>query len=85
MNQYMKRRLFTFIPVLLGVVKAVFLIIHLAPGDPAVLMLEENAQPADIESSREQLSLNEPHYQQYWEFWQNLLRESGCLFINTSL
>ena len=74
MNQYIKRRLYTFIPVIFGVVTAVFLIIHLVPGDPAVLMLGENAQPADIENLRIQLGLNKPLYQQYIEFWGNLFQ-----------
>ena len=74
MNQYIKRRLLTFIPVIFGVVTAVFLIIHLVPGDPVVLMLGENAQPADIESLRTQLGLNKPLYQQYVEFWSHLLQ-----------
>ncbi len=73
MREYIKRRLFTLIPVVLGVVTAVFLIIHLVPGDPVVLMLGQNAQPADIEALRTQLGLNDPLYVQYFTFWSKIL------------
>jgi len=80
MREYIKRRLFTLIPVVLGVVTGVFLIIHLVPGDPVVLMLGQNAQPADIEALRTQLGLNDPLYVQYFKFWSKIL--SGNLGIS---
>ncbi len=72
MSDYVKRRILTFLPVIFGVVTAVFLIIHLVPGDPVVLMLGENARPADIESLRHQLGLDQPLYVQYGRFWKNI-------------
>ena len=80
MREYIKRRLLTLIPVILGVVTAVFLIIHLVPGDPAVLMLGQNAQPADIEALRTQLGLNDPLYVQYIKFWSKMF--SGNLGVS---
>lgn len=73
MKDYLKRRLLTLLPVVFGVVTAVFLIIHLVPGDPVVLMLGENAQPADIEALRAELGLNKPLGVQYVRFWNHLL------------
>lgn len=72
MQDFVKRRLLTFIPVLIGVVTAVFFIIHLIPGDPVVLMLGENAQKADIEELRRQLGLNAPLFTQYIQFWKGI-------------
>ncbi|MFZ0390675.1 MAG: ABC transporter permease [Calditrichia bacterium] len=72
MSHYIRRRLLTFLPVVLGVVTAVFLIIHLVPGDPVVLMLGENAPPSDVAELRHQLGLDKPLLQQYGEFWQNI-------------
>lgn len=74
MQQYFKRRLLTLIPVILGVVTAVFLIIHLIPGDPVAMMLEENAKPADIEALRSRLGLDQPLWVQYYHFWGNLFK-----------
>ncbi|RMI20609.1 MAG: ABC transporter permease [Calditrichaeota bacterium] len=74
MQRYLKRRLLTLIPVVFGVVTAVFLIIHLIPGDPVVLMLGENAQPGDIEALRSQLGLDKPLWLQYVHFWEGLVR-----------
>lgn len=73
MQQYLKRRLLTLIPVILGVVTFVFLIIHLIPGDPVAQMLEENARPADMAALRHQLGLDRPLPEQYVSFWRNLL------------
>ncbi len=74
MQQYIKRRLLTLLPVIFGVVTAVFFIIHLIPGDPVVMMLGENAKPADIESLRAQLGLDRPLWLQYTDFWGDLFR-----------
>ncbi len=72
MNAYIKRRILTFIPVLFGVVTAVFLIIHLVPGDPVVLMLGQNAKQADLVALRHQLGLDAPLHLQYLRFWKNI-------------
>ena len=74
MRQYLKRRLLTLIPVIFGVVTAVFLIIHLIPGDPVAMMLEENARPGDVEALRSRLGLDQPLWVQYGKFWGNLFQ-----------
>jgi len=65
MLQYLARRLLLIIPILLGVSVIVFGIMHLTPGDPALLMLGENATQEQYENLREQLGLNEPVVVQY--------------------
>lgn len=42
MGAYVRRRLLTTIPVLLGVSLVVFLMLHLLPGDPVLMMLTEH-------------------------------------------
>ncbi len=74
MQAYLKRRLLTLIPVILGVTTLVFLIIHLVPGDPVELMLGENARPGDVAAMRTQLGLDQPLWAQYLEFWGGLLK-----------
>lgn len=62
------RKLLQTIPVLLGVTLIVFLMLHLIPGDPAVIMAGEAASPAQIEQMRENLGLNDPLPTQYFRF-----------------
>ena len=51
---------------------AVFFIIRLVPGDPAVMVLGEHATDASIEALREKLGLNLPAGGQFLRFLQNV-------------
>jgi peptide/nickel transport system permease protein len=53
------------VPVLLGVSVIIFMVLHLAPGDPAEIMLGSQATQADLERLRAELGLTEPLYAQY--------------------
>lgn len=74
MFKYILRRIILLIPILLGVSVIVFGIMYATPGDPAILMLGENAPQAELEALREQLGLNEPVYVQYAIWMGNVLR-----------
>lgn len=74
MGQYIAKRLFNLIPILLGITLLVFIFLHLIPGDPAIVMAGERATPAQIAALREQLGLNQPLPLQYLIFLGNLLR-----------
>lgn len=65
MHKYVIKRLLSLIPVLFIVSIVIFMLIHLVPGDPAAMMLGEQATPAQIEALRETLGLNEPLVLQY--------------------
>jgi peptide/nickel transport system permease protein len=58
MTAYVLRRLLGVIPVLVLVALGSFLLIHLVPGDPAVVMLGNEATPAQLEMLRTQLGLD---------------------------
>ena len=45
----LSRRIIGAIPVLLGISFLIFLLMHIAPGDPVSLLLDDDATPADIE------------------------------------
>jgi len=64
-GRFLARRLLHLGPVLLGVSVIVFLVLHLAPGDPAEVMLGANANKEDLERLRTQLGLDRPLYVQY--------------------
>jgi peptide/nickel transport system permease protein len=72
--KYILRRIILLIPILMGVSVIVFGIMYATPGDPAILMLGENAPAAELEALREQLGLNEPVYVQYGIWIGNVLR-----------
>jgi peptide/nickel transport system permease protein len=60
--------------VLIGITLLVFTLLHLIPGDPAVVLLGERATPEQIESLRQQLGLNQPLPIQYFNFLFNVIR-----------
>jgi peptide/nickel transport system permease protein len=64
-SRFLVRRLLLLVPVLMGVSVIVFLVLHLAPGDPAEIMLGSQATQADRMRLRADLGLDEPLYLQY--------------------
>jgi len=62
---YIIKRLVSLIPVLFVVSVAIFLIIHITPGDPASTILGLEATQAQIEELNEKMGLNEPIHIQY--------------------
>lgn len=61
------------LPVLWLVVSAVFLLIHLVPGDPIQQMLGEGAPAGDVAAMRHDIGLDLPLPQQYWRYWKGVL------------
>ncbi len=68
MLRYVARRLLHLIPVLLGISFFVFLLVHLVPGDPVRVMLQDVGSPEQVERMRKQLGLDRPFYVQYASF-----------------
>lgn len=69
------RLLARVLPVMLGVVVAVFFLLRLVPGDPARMILGERATPESIAALREQLGLDLPLWQQFWNFLVQLVTQ----------
>jgi peptide/nickel transport system permease protein len=65
MYAYILRRILAAIPVMGFVAVAVFLLLHLTPGDPAATIAGDFAQPEDIARIRTQLGLDKPLYYQF--------------------
>ncbi|MDR7426363.1 MAG: ABC transporter permease [Armatimonadota bacterium] len=74
MHGYLRRRALLGFITVLGVSVGVFLMIHLVPGDPVLVMLSEFASPADQQALRQQLGLDRPLYIQYWRYLSGALR-----------
>lgn len=68
MLQYVSRRIFEMFLALLGTSVLVFLMIHMIPGDPALLLAGLEAGPEVVEQMRRELGLDQPLYLQYWSF-----------------
>lgn len=79
MTEYLKRRIVTLVPVLLGVSFAVFMMLHFLPGDPVMMMLTEHrggAAPTVVsgiteemyQSMRSELGLDRPLWVQFGRF-----------------
>lgn len=62
---YLLQRLVATLPVLAVVAVVVFLLIHLSPGDPAVLIAGDMATTDDIARLRSALGLDQPLWQQF--------------------
>jgi ABC-type dipeptide/oligopeptide/nickel transport system permease component len=64
--RYIRGRLLAAVPVILGVSVAVFLMLHLIPGDPISVMFADSALPPEqIAMLRHQLGLDDPLPVQY--------------------
>ena len=73
MLTFVARRVLSLLPVLIGISLVVFLLLRLTPGDPATIMLGERATPEKVAVLREQLGLNRPLWEQYFEFVGRIL------------
>ena len=62
------RLLARVVPVMVGVVVAVFFLLRLVPGDPASMILGERATPEAIAALRAQLGLDQPLWRQFTDF-----------------
>jgi len=74
LGKYTVKRFLALIPVLIGVSIFVFFLIHITPGDPAMLMLGEQAPPEQLETMREQMGLNDPLPVQYINWMSRAVR-----------
>lgn len=73
MAAYLARRLLQAMVSVVGVVTIVFFVVRLG-GDPAALLMPENATDAQIEAARRELGLDAPLYVQYGRFITNAVR-----------
>src|ERR671933_129923 len=65
MATYLARRLLLLMPVMFGVTVVVFSMMHLAPGDPAVVRAGPRATPTILDEVRRYLGLDQPLVVQY--------------------
>ncbi|MBI2886512.1 MAG: ABC transporter permease [Chloroflexi bacterium] len=75
MREYIIRRVLLMFPTLFGVTLAVFILMHLAPGDVVMAKLSEDYVTQEhIDRMRAELGLDKPLYEQYLFWVTNVLR-----------
>jgi len=74
LTQYTLRRLLVALPSLLGVLIIVFLMVRLAPGDPAQLLAGEFADAVTVERIRERFGLNDSYLVQFQRFLSGVVQ-----------
>ena len=70
---YIARRLLGAVPTLLAVLTLVFVIVRIVPGDPALVILGDQATPQALAALRTRLGLDQPIWQQYITFLSAVL------------
>lgn len=72
MLKYIGRRILMMIPILLAVTFVVFTLLYITPGNPAELMLGQNATPEAVAELEEELGLNRPFLVRYADYLMGL-------------
>lgn len=73
MRAYLFKRVVHGILAIFGVMVVVFLLVRLAPGDPALLMLPDLAPPDAVEAMRKDLGLDKSIFVQFFIFFKNTI------------
>lgn len=73
MMRYAIKRLLLAVPTLLAMLTAVFILVRLVPGDPAAVMLGDQASAEALAALRLRLGLDLPTHVQYLRFLGDML------------
>lgn len=73
MLRYILKRFLLVIPVLLGATLLVYTIMEFTPGDPARLILGDEASDEEVMELREEMGLNDPFAVRYVRFVTDML------------
>lgn len=84
MLRYLGQRVLALIPTVAVPLILVFLLLRLAPGDPALILLGDSATPEQIDALREELGLDAPLIAQFGQFLLSIvtLQLGSSLFMH---
>lgn len=74
MSKYVLKRVLLLIPVLLGIALLIFVILEFSPGNPARIILGQNAAEEAVDALYNKLGLNKSFFTRFFEYIANLLR-----------
>lgn len=85
MQQFILRRLFLMVPLIIGITLIAFLISHSVPGDPVAAHLSQKAMedPVIVAQFRAQWGLDKPLWQQYFIYLSKLVQGDMGTSIRT--
>ena len=72
MLSYIGKRLFQLIPVLLGMTFVVFMMIRAIPGNPAQVILGQQATPEAVAALNSKLGLDQPWFIQFFSYLKGI-------------
>lgn len=81
----MGRRLLQLIPVLLGMTFIVFMLIRAIPGNPAKVILGQQATKEAVEALNASLGLDKPWYTQYFSYLSGIFQGDLGVSLRTKL
>lgn len=73
MLKYIVRRILLLVPVILGVACIVFFLLYITPGDPARIILGDQAPEQAVLELREEMGLDDPFLVQFGRYTYNLV------------
>lgn len=68
------KRILQYIPPILGVVASIFVLVHMAPGDPTYILVGQIGDEEFIRAARARLGLDKPLHEQFLIYIYNVLR-----------
>lgn len=74
MAKYIIKRLLMLIPVMIGITLFIYVILSLAPGDPAALILGPDATMEQLTAKRQELGLDQPVLVRYVNYMLGVLQ-----------
>ncbi len=81
---YFLKRIAQLIPVILGITLIIFVIMSLAQGDPARLILGEWATQEEVEQLRQEMRLDDPLLVRYFRYLYNFVQgDFGTSYIKS--
>lgn len=82
MGKYILKRILSMIPVLLGVSLIIFTILYFIPGDPARMILGDEAEEEAVQELRDEMGLNDPFVVRYVRYVGDLLKgDMGVSYV----
>ena len=74
MYKYILKRLLFMLPVLVGVILIIFTLMYITPGDPASILLGEQARPEALAALRLEMGLDDPFLVQFVNYISRVIR-----------